>query len=862
MLIKIGSNVRRISITKILSLNFILVFLPLFESIAYGHHPHDPVAALAVSPEYHEDKTVFLAIGAKLKKSVNGGASWEKLVRGIETNQPYTFLAISPSYGEDNTIFLGTSEGAIYKSVDRGSSWALVSRQRVQGGVSEIRISPNFAQDQNVLAAGKEGGFILSRNGGRDWEDIAFPASTIGSMAFLPDRQGRVVIVGGDDGRVYLSKDTCQSWQVIFDLPESKGITAIAVSLDSPLERVVYLGTKKGDVFKTDPGGLEFHKENAGLPKEKVNSLAISPTYIKDGVVFASTWFEAIFKSNLSGKTWALHSNGLTTDNQADSPEYRSPYFTEISVPRYFDKDKTLFLAGFDGLFKSIDAGETWTELETLSVGLIKGMATAVNKEGNPEISFITYGGGAYFSQDQGNTWSINNIGFNTTRLMDVVFSPAYKTDRTVFSASSGRLLKSQNRGQTWNQIILDEDKSYGSRVAYYLKRIIKRIENAVGAPGFLSDRIWRNPHRGRPYPTRIALSPSYKRDKTVFFGTRWHGVYKSTDGGDTCYSSGRELGRVMSVAVSPNYAMDRTVFANSLGKGIYKSEDGGQSWRAINGDLPSAYAQEQPEDIVSIWKEIKLLLSPDYADDKTVFSGSPEGLFKSSDGGESWVRVGQDSPAYNGVVIGMGISPCFGDDGTMIVSVKGKGLFKSDDRGTTFEEIAPQLMHNNHALKFIEFSPKYCEDDTLYGASEEYIFISKDSGDRWEAIKRPVRYENHRDVFKYSGDWAIQKDADRSGGSASFSISVGDVVQLAFVGEAIKWIGSTGPDHGIATFYIDDHYMQEVDLYNSADKAMVELYAVSNLNYGPHTVRIEISPDKNAMSNGRRVEIDAFDVF
>ena len=135
MLIIIGSNVRRISITKILLLNFILVFLPLFESIAYGHHPHDPVAALAVSPEYHEDKTVFLAIGAKLKKSVNGGASWEKLVRGIETNQPYTFLAISPSYGEDNTIFLGTSEGAIYKSVDRGSSWALVSRQRVQGGV-------------------------------------------------------------------------------------------------------------------------------------------------------------------------------------------------------------------------------------------------------------------------------------------------------------------------------------------------------------------------------------------------------------------------------------------------------------------------------------------------------------------------------------------------------------------------------------------------------------------------------------------------------------------------------------------------------------------------------------------------------
>jgi photosystem II stability/assembly factor-like uncharacterized protein len=862
MLIISRFHMRWINITKILLLNLIIIILPLFEIIAYGHHPHDPVAALTVSPEYHEDKTVFLAIGAKLKKSMNGGTSWEKLVRGIETNKPYTFLAISPFYGEDKTIFLGTSEGYIYKSTDEGLSWVLASRPRVKGGVSEIGISPNYSQDKNILAAGKEGGFIISQNGGRSWDDIAIPASIIESMAFLPDRQGKIVIVGGNDGRLYLSEDNCRTWQVIFDLPESEGITAVAVSSDSPIERTVYIGTKKGGIFKTDPGGLEFYRENAGLPREEVKSIVISPTYSKNGIVFASSWYKAVFKRNPESETWALSSTGLTTSDQADSHEYKSPYFTEISISRNFDKDKTLFLSGFDGLFKSIDEGETWTELETLSVGLIKGMATATNRDENPEIAFITYGAGAYFSHDQGNTWSINNIGLNTTRLMDIAYSPSYKSDSTVFSASSGRLLKSVNGGRTWNQIILKEDLSFWDGVNNFLQRIIKRFEKTVGSPGFLSDRFLEKPKERRPYPTRITLSPSYAKDGTIFFGTRWHGVYKSTDGGNTCYSSGLELGRVMSISVSPSYVKDQTVFANSLGRGVYKTEDGGKSWRAVNSGLPRAYAQEQPDDIVSPWKEIKLLLSPDYGKDKIVFSGSPEGLFKSNDGGENWVRVGPDSPVYRGVVIGMGISPCFGDDGKIIVSVKGKGLFQSDDGGITFEEIAPQLIHNNHALKFIEFSPKYCEDDTLYGASEEHMFISKDGGDTWKVIKRPLRYENHRDVVKYAGEWAVQRGKDRSAGSACFSNSAGDTVQLTFVGESIKWIGSTGPDHGVAKVYIDDRYTKEVDLYRDAGSSMDEVFSVSDLRYGPHRVRVEISPSKNVRSSGNRVEVDAFDVF
>ena len=324
----------------------------------------------------------------------------------------------------------------------------------------------------------------------------------------------------------------------------------------------------------------------------------------------------------------------------------------------------------------------------------------------------------------------------------------------------------------------------------------------------------------------------------------------------------GRDLGRVLSLAVSTEYETDRTVYADSLGRGVYKSEDAGGSWREINNGLPAVSSQGESEDTISSWRSITIIVSPSYANDKTIFAGSPQGLYRSRNKGEIWAQIGQNSMVQDGHIIGLGFSPSFGADRTLIVSVAGKGLFKSNDGGTTFEEIAPQLVRDNHIFNFVAFSPKYERNRTIYGASEEHVFRSGDQGDTWEILKRPVRYENHRDVVKYAGNWTIRENEDYSAGRASFSNVAGEAARLDFAGEGVRWIGKKGPDQGIARVYIDSMHQQDVDLYSEEIEPMVELFAASNLPNGPHSIRVEVGIVSNPMSSGTWVSIDAFDVL
>jgi hypothetical protein len=391
----------------------------------------------------------------------------------------------------------------------------------------------------------------------------------------------------------------------------------------------------------------------------------------------------------------------------------------------------------------------------------------------------------------------------------------------------------------------------------------IRRAENAIGATDALSRRLFGNTPVGiRPYPTAVALSPAYEQDKTLFFGTRWHGIFKSTDGGTKCLAVARELGRVVHVALSPDYKNDRTVFANALGRGLYRTEDAGELWIEINQGLPAVSAPEEPDDTISIWRAIPIMVSPGFAEDNLVFAGTPRGLYKSTDRGAQWHKAGLDSAVSHGHIAGMAISSFYNTDRSLMVSVRGRGLYRSTDGGATFEEIAPHLIEENQLFEFIAFSPDYDQSRTVFGASEDYLFRSEDNGNTWKQMKRPVRYESHRDVIKYAGDWTIRTDPNFSAGRAGFSGSAGDTVRLDFVGQAIRWVGTKGPDHGYAKVFLNDVLQRAVDLYSQEPETMVELFAVSDLAHAPHSIRIEVSGYKNTASSGSWVSIDAFDVL
>jgi len=140
-----------------------------------------------------------------------------------------------------------------------------------------------------------------------------------------------------------------------------------------------------------------------------------------------------------------------------------------------------------------------------------------------------------------------------------------------------------------------------------------------------------------------LIVSPSWPQDRTLFgiwdvpvaAGDCWvfgqaHGLLLiSPDGGETWQrlpSLEHSCGYVTSLAVSESYEQDGTLLAGLPGLGLWKSTDGGQSWHPSSQGLPSNGISQ-------------ILLSPAWGQDRTAFvrTVSSTDLFRTKDGGDSW---------------------------------------------------------------------------------------------------------------------------------------------------------------------------------------------------------------------------------
>jgi hypothetical protein len=366
------------------------------------------------------------------------------------------------------------------------------------------------------------------------------------------------------------------------------------------------------------------------------------------------------------------------------------------------------------------------------------------------------------------------------------------------------------------------------------------------------------------PYPSVLVISPVFDSDQTIFFGTRWHGIYKSVDGGHTNSLVFDSMGApVMSMAISPDFLSDATLFASVRNKGIFKTTDGGNSWVTVNIGLNFLDRwQLSNDEVQDSNRDIILKISPNYSKDKTVYAACSEGLYKTTDSGKKWRIIENDLFGEKSYIYSITLSSDYEKDQTVIVSIKGRGLLKSKDGGKTFTKIAPQLIHENHILRWIEFSKFYSKDRTIYAASNEELFRSTDRGGTWKIIERPVRYENHRDVFKYDGPWETIENDNYSASRVSYSNIANAKMTLFFVGSGIDWIGSTANDQGIAKIYIDDKHVANVDQYNKSREFLKKTFTIRELPFGPHKIAIEVSGMKNSASAGNRIEVDALDVL
>ena len=664
---------------------------------ADAHSPHDVVFDVELSPEFAQDHTAYAIVRDYLLRSVDGGDTWVRLVRGLDNQRQLSALEVSPT--DKRVLYVGSRGDGVYRSIDGGRTWAQPPGRLPGLNVLALTLSPH-SSDALVATIQRPEGPVMARtdDGGQSWRTIdGLPKPS--AVAFAPD-DPQLLLGGSTDGRVSRSRDGGASWEETFRADRAGAVTTIAFAPPGDRPTPVFVGTRDGGLWRSDDLAQTFTRQDARTTGDEIQSVAFSPTFSTDRTMWLSTWSTGAFRSEDGGESWAPFGDGLTTNEQAD-------LLDEPSFGQLRESSGYLFLASFDGLFRSTGPAG-WEELETTSSTNIASIAISPAYGVDRTIAVATYLNGALLSEDGGSTWTPMNDGLSEeitwqhsedyfARLFSISFSPAFALDRTLFTSERGFVLRTQAPAGPWNATTPD-----GLLVA------------EEEPPDYA---LW-------------AFSPGYEDDGTVLLGTNRGKVFRSTDGGTEFEKVAQLDAPISAIVASPSFGSDATIFAGTT-TGLRRSHDQGATWETV-GALESLVTS--------------LAISPDFAADHQIYAGTSAGLFVSTDGGGTWEPAAEDRFGPESYIEAIAISPAVVTDRTILVSVRGRGLFRSVDGGRSFAPVAEQLFADGYVLgnfyqdtsEPIVFSPDFERDRTIYGFAETTLLKSVDGGDTWTPIALP----------------------------------------------------------------------------------------------------------------------------
>jgi photosystem II stability/assembly factor-like uncharacterized protein len=644
-------------------------------------------------------------------KSTDGGRTWHNVVRGLNNMWQYFTdtaqrFSVDMSVRDKRIMFFASRGDGVYRSTDEGWSWSKIKVTESDGQVSLLAISPHRSDD--VMAASANGGLRRTTDCGDTWTELPVSAAPVTAIAYAPDHAG-VIVLGDEEGQLHQSDDGGATWSTTV-LRDVGAIRTVAISPAFSSDGTIMVGTSLSGVYRSTDRGVRYAVKNAGLADTSISSIAFSPAFASDATLWVSTWTAGTFTSWDGAECWTQTSVGLTRNTQKYEARYeKRPHFGRILAVNGVRSVESpiLFLAGFDGFFQSTDGGRTWAELETLPATLPISIGVSPNFATDGSVAVTTYINGAHMSEDRGDTWFPINNGLEErvfmqqkpdriARLFGIAFSPAYASDKRLVCSNWTRFLQSMDRGRRWT------------------------VRNLT-------------PESLPLQQFKMSISPDYGSDGTVFLGNRFGEVWKSQDGGASFEVVSKLGGHVRGFAISPDYAHDSTIFASAAtGVGdVYVSTDGGVTWVPVGMNKAVTH----------------LAISPGFSSDATLFAATARGLYVTRDAGKQWDLVQEADYGARCNIEALALSPSFDDDGTVLVSVPGKGLFKSVDGGHTFVATGRNLLDMNVVFANIPnavaspivFSPDYGHDRTVFGYAPSGVYRSTDGAEHWTDITPPT---------------------------------------------------------------------------------------------------------------------------
>ena len=228
-------------------------------------------------------------------------------------------------------------------------------------------------------------------------------------------------------------------------------------------------------------------------------------------------------------------------------------------------------------------------------------------------------------------------------------------------------------------------------------------------------------------------------------------GVYKSTNAGRSWEFIGLpDAGQIGAVEVHPTnpdlvyVAAMGNAFKPNPERGVYRSSDGGRNWSQVlfvsdsTGAVDLELAPDNPNEIyVGMYRGERKPW--------TIISGAMEGgIYKSSDGGDSWSKLGGGLPQGLFGKTDLAVSPAEPDRVYTLVEAPEPedGLYRSDDRGATWRQVSSYNPIMNRPFYYTGLDADPTNADIVY-VNNEGFYKSTNGGADWERRSTP-HGDNH----------------------------------------------------------------------------------------------------------------------
>ncbi|RPG64401.1 MAG: glycosyl hydrolase [Flammeovirgaceae bacterium TMED290] len=293
------------------------------------------------------------------------------------------------------------------------------------------------------------------------------------------------------------------------------------------------------------------------------------------------------------------------------------------------------------------------------------------------------------------------------------------------FGATGGGIWKTTDSGQNWRNI---SDGFFGGSIG--------AISASESDPNILYVGTGEKTVRGN-------VSPGYG------------GFWKSDDAGETWKKMNLDIDQVQvgRIAIHPKnpdivyIGIIGDLFKDSNKRGVYKSTDGGESWRQVlfsnerSGAVDISIDKNNPRIIfASTWNIRRTPYSLESG-------GEGSGLWKSTDGGETWTNISDNEGLPSGIwgISGVSVSPVNSKKVFALIENKEGGLFRSDDGGSSWEKVNEDRNLRQRAWYYTRVYADTQNENRVYVMNVSF-WRSEDGGKSFDRYRTP--HGDHHDLW------------------------------------------------------------------------------------------------------------------